>query len=337
MNKIFRQTLCLLSVAAAVSLTSCDSLTHDETTDCPEGMVIQLVPKYAARTSFESELTDVHIFIYNESDALVKELDVNGDQLSQQDYQVSVTMPEGKYHLVVWNGLSDTDNYDEQNQAVSLKTASDNSTSNTFMPLWHGEVTDATVLSLNMTKVIVPMVKDTNNFVIHLCTTNGDVLNADDFDFKITSANGSMARNNDVLTGPTITYNYFSLKDEDIEGSLDEDLAQPDELGMLHMLRSDINTLRLTTEHPSYLYISNKKTGKNVLALNLNDYILKAFRSINASQNVSDQQYFDTEDLFNITLFLTPRAEIVDEPVYYLAVIKINAWILRVQDAELMN
>jgi hypothetical protein len=338
MKKLFRQTLSLLTVAAAMSISSCDDITHDDMSECPEGMVIQLVPKYAAISSFESEMTDVHIFIYDGKDALVKDLDVDGPSLAANHYQVSVEIPEGDYRLVVWNGLSDTNNYSESNAAVTLKTEADNSTSRTFQPLWHGAVNDVSVESLQLTTVKVPMVKDTNNFVVFLCTTTGDVLNPDDFDFKITSSNGAMAQDNTLLDSPKITYNDFLCTNEQIEGSVDADYAPSDTLGYLHVVRAELNTLRLTTDHPSYLAISDRATGKNILTLNLNDYILKGFHSEATSKNISDQVYFDTEDLFNLTFFLSPnkdQRQEEDEPLYFCAVMKINSWILRLNDFEL--
>jgi hypothetical protein len=331
MNKIFRQTLGLLSVAAALVFSSCDSLTHDETSECPEGMVIQLVPKYAARTSFETEMTDVHINIFNANDVKVSEIEVKADQLARQDYRVSVSIPEGKYHIIAWNGISDTANYATQDDAVTLKTDSDNSTASLLTPLWHGEVAEVNVEALSMKEVQLPMVKDTNSFVVNLCSTTGEILNPDDFEVIVTSENGSLDRNNNVLSGPEITYKSFAQKLVDVEGTLDAELARPDSLGYLHMTHFENNSLRLTTEHKTYLTVNSKVSGKNICVLNLNDYILEACRAENAGANIDSQQYFDTEDSFPITLFLTPRnGSVTDsEGIYYLAVIKVRSWILR--------
>jgi hypothetical protein len=333
MKRILHQTLSLLFVAAALSLVSCNSLVHDDLTECPEGIVIQLVPKYAARTSFEAEMTDVHLAIYDDdTNTRVKDMELSGTELAQQGYQVSVNLPEGNYHVIAWNGLCDTANYSEHDNAVTLNTMND-TTDSTFAPLWHGMATSVKVESLTMETVEVPMVKDTNNFVVYLCATDGTKLNPDDFDFNITAANGQYDCFNNVLDGNEITYFDFSCKNEEIEASLDADLAKTDELGMLNMVRSDINTLRLTTEHPSYLHITQKDGGKNILTLNLNDYILKAFRAVNAGNTVSSQQYFDTEDLFNITVFLTPDRG--NSKLYYVMALRINYWIVRFQQADL--
>jgi hypothetical protein len=333
MNKISRLTLSLLTVAAAMSVSSCDSLTHDDLSECPEGMVIELAPKYAARTSFEAEVNDVRIFIYDSNDNCVKTLDVDGSTLASNDYQVQLSVPEGSYRLVVWNGLSDTKNYSEENAAVTLKTESDNSTENVFKPLWHGALNDVKVAKLSLSHVVVPMVKDTNDFKIFLCKTNGEALNPDDFAFTITSDNGAMAQDNSLLSSPNILYKNFSCTAEDIEGNIDEDIASTDPLGYLHMVRGEINTLRLTTDHPSYLTIIDKANGRNVLRMNLNDYILKAFRGSSANAKMTDQEYFDSEDLFNLTFFLTPRADNLN--MYLCTTVIVNDWILRYQEFDL--
>lgn len=340
MKKFFRQTLSLLIVAATMSITlsSCHSLFHDDLGPCDQGMVIQLVPKYAALKSFETEMTDVRIFIYDAAtDTRVSEIDVTADDLVAQNYAVTVSdLPAGEYNVVVWNGLSDAENYDaEEDGGVTLLTNRDHATDNAFQPLWHGMTTDVTVNTLEVTNVTVPMVKDTNNFVVFLCTTTGEILDPDDFDFKITGTNGVMDRTNALLTCPEITYNDFVCRSEKIEGSIDEEIAPNDELGYLHVVRSELNTLRLTTTNPSYLTITQKLTGKNVLTLALNDYILKAFRSDYANRKITDQEYFDTEDLFNLTFFLTPRVADDGSEVYFCAVLRINNWILRFQEFQL--
>jgi hypothetical protein len=346
MKTILHQPLSLLLVAASMSLGACNSIVHDDMTECPEGIVIQLVPKYAARTSFEAELTDAHVAIYNaDTNAKVKDLELNGTELAQSDYSVNVSVPEGKYRVVVWNGLCDTNNYASANDSVTLRVDNLNTTNSEFAPLWHGEVANVNVEALTMAKAEVPMVKDTNNFVIYLCTTTGEELNPDEFEFKITSSNGKYDSSNNVLTGPEITYGAFSVKSEAIEGSIEPEIVSEDDMDMLPMVRGDINTLRLTTEHPSYLQVSYKDSGKNIIALNLNDYVLKAYRSISSAANVPSQQYFDTEDLFNVTIFLSPRNNnsgtdpgsslLDDEDLYYVSALRINYWILRLQEAEL--
>jgi hypothetical protein len=308
--------------------------------ECPEGMVIQLLPKYAAIGSFENEVTDVHIFIYDSKDNCVKDVDVDGATLAANKYQVEVPISEGSYHLVVWNGLNDTTNYSVENAAVTLKTESDNSTTNTFAPLWHGQADNVTVEKLSQTTVEVPMIKDVNNFVVFLCSTDGAALNPDDFDFKITSQNGAMASDNSLLESPLITYNDYSLTEEEVEGSLDLESEVTTDLGLLPMVRAELNSLRLTTEQPSYLTLINKKTSRVILKINLNDYILKAFRT--SGSTISAQEYFDTEDLFNLTFFLAPSnndnpGTVSDGGVYYCMAIKINDWIVRYQEFTLQN
>jgi hypothetical protein len=140
-----------------------------------------------------------------------------------------------------------------------------------------------------------------------------------------------------VLDGPNITYNDYACEEELIEGSIDAEIANPDSLGYLHTVRSNINTLRLTTDKRSWLTVYNNRAQANVITFSLNDYILKAFRSANINSTVTNQEYLDTEDLFNITLFLTPRADTSEENegIYFISYLKIGPWILRVNNAEL--
>jgi hypothetical protein len=213
-----------------------------------------------------------------------------------------------------------------------------NATERSFKPLWHGAANDIEVENLNLTKVTVPMVKDTNNVVVFLCTTNGEILNPNEFDFTITASNGAMGQDNAVLPGKEITYNDYSLREEVVEGTLAADYSTTNDLGELYMVRSELNTLRITEGNEALLHIFYRETGRNIITLNLNDYIAKAFRSDMSTLSTTVQEYFDTEDLFNITLFLTPRTgrDNPDEPPYYVAALRINKWILRVQPDVLL-
>jgi hypothetical protein len=348
MKKIFRQSLSALAVVGCIGLSSCDSLTHDDLSECPEGLVIDLVPQYQDQTEFKNEVNDVHLFIYDSKDQLVEKLIVKGSTLVANDYRVTVNVPEGKYRVVAWNGLSFTEDYVEQDGEVAVVTTlgsamagakrADNGSryekTDELSSLWNANVTDITVEKLRQTEVEVPMVKDTNDFIISFCVTDGSALSADDYEMYITCENGVYNSDNTLSDSPTIYYNPYEYVSQEVEGSFNPELVSTDNMGNIHLLTAKISTLRLTTERTSYLHIVSAKTGKNLLTLNLNDYLLKAYRATHTSA-AQDQEYFDSNHDYNMIFFFTPATNevIVDnQPSYYYCLtIQVNDWILRTQ------
>jgi hypothetical protein len=350
MKKIFRQSLSALAVVGCIGLSSCDSLTHDDLSECPEGLVIDLVPKYQDQTTFQHEVDDVHLFIYDSKDQLVKNLIVKGSTLSANNYRVTVNLPEGKYRVVAWNGLSYTEDYAEQGGEVAVVTPIGSAAALTapadgesryektdeLTSLWNSNVTDIEVKKLQLTEVEAPMVKDTNDFIISLCVTDGSTLSSEDYEMYINCDNGVYRQDNSLLESPTIYYNPYEYIVQDVEGSFNPELVTTDDMGYVHMLTAKISTLRLTTDHKSYLHIRSAKTGKNLLTLNLNDYLLKAYRATHSS-TATDQEYFDSNHDYNMIFFLTPKTQEVatESPVYYCLTIQVNDWILRAQELVL--
>jgi hypothetical protein len=68
---------------------------------------------------------------------------------------------------------------------------------------------------------------------------------------------------------------------------------------------------------------------------------MKAFRSMNST--LTAQEYYDTEDLFNLTFFLNSNKQVNpydpsnEYNEYYCIAISINDWVLRYQEVSLDN
>lgn len=311
--------------ALSLLVTSCDSVIYDDLAACPEGLVIDLRPRYAARNIFEGEVNDVHITLLDANKATVKEIEVKEDELKENNYSVTMTgINPGDYSLVVWNGLCDTENYRLLDDHSVVLKRENNETNKVFTPLWHGNLDAVKVVQDQQTRVVVPMIKDTNDVVVMVHDDTGETFDVDRFSYAITCNNSAMDAKNVLTDTDVVWYNDFKHTVEYIEGSV------YDTEGPLEMARGELNTLRITTERPAYLTIHDNLSGTTVLSINLTDYILKARASAGAVSTMSNSEYLDTEDHFNLTFFLTKRGD-----QYMCAMFVVNDWVVRMNYAEL--
>jgi hypothetical protein len=324
MNKTIKKLFALFALSLLVS--SCNSIVHDDIENCPEGLVIELTPRYAARNVFEGEVNDVHITLLDANKNQVTKIDLTGEELKANNYLVDVPVAAGDYDIVVWNGLSDTKNYTLLDDLGVVLNRDNNETANEFAPLWHGSVDGVTVEKTTQTHVVVPMVKDTKNVVAMLHDTSGNDLDLDRFSFYITAQNGAMARDNSLTDDTTITYRNFKLEDAFIDGTAyDED----EDGTSIEVARGEINTLRLTTDRTARLVIDDNVVGKPILNVNLNQLILLARSTTGAVAGLSADEYFDSQDHYDLTFFLQKI-----NTGYFVTQIIVNSWVVRLQNID---
>jgi hypothetical protein len=279
--------------------------------------------------TFESELTDVHIFVYDQTDNCVSELNVDGSTLQVYNFKVKLDVPAGKYHIVVWNGLLDTVNYTSTRSADVNINFDENATNrNCLTPLWHGASGDVKVAATTQTIVTVPMVKDTNTVTVLVGTTTNETMTADRFSYDIIAHNGALASDNSLTDDSRVIYGHYQSAVTNTEGSLDG--SPEDSLGQLSMALGVLNTSRLTVDRSSYLRITDNATGKIILTINLTQYILLARSSavLAGSESDQNQEYLDSEDKFNFLFILAPTTT-ESGTFYALRRVTVNGWTVR--------
>jgi hypothetical protein len=335
MNAKFR--LIATWLAVVVALASCNSLVHDDLSGCPNGLVIELTPLYADRITFESELTDVHIFVYDQNDNCVSELYVDGSTLQVYNFKVKIDVPAGTYHIVVWNGLLDTVNYTSTRSAdVNINFDDTDTNGNCLTPLWHGASPDVEVEATEETVVTVPMVKDTNTVTVLVGTTTNEPMTADRFTYDIIAHNGAIASDNSLTDNSQVMYRNFESAVTTTEGSLAD--YPEDSLGQLSVALGVLNTSRLTVDRTSYLRITDNATGKYLLTINLTQYILLARSSavLAGADGDQNQVYLDTEDKFNFVFILAPADSSdntgEDADAYIIHKVTVNGWTVRLNN-----
>lgn len=123
-----------------------------------------------------------------------------------------------------------------------------------------------------------------------------------------------MAADNSLLDDETLTYHAWSVYDG--EAALGDD-AESEGITSVGAAIAELTVGRLMTDHRPILTIRNK-SGETILSIPLIDYCLLVKGNYNRS--MSDQEYLDRQDEYNMVFFLDENDRWVNSTIY------INSW-----------
>lgn len=354
----FQQRAFRLMIAAVMAFglfTSCDSIIYDYESDCDVTILAKfrydLNMKWA--DAFPSEVTSVHLYAFDKDNRLVWHRSESGEALQSDDYAMKLDLPAGDYHLLAWCGLdspgSDTRHFTVPEVTVGTTTpeeltcrmerAYDEAGAYSdcrLLPLFHG-VKDISIPATDnggTYSYTVPLTKNTNHVRVILQHLNGNPVDADLFTFDIVEENGFMAHDNTLLTDEKITYRPYHTGSGTANLGID-DYPQPGEraagsratIESVSVAIADLSIARLVEGRKTYLTIRTADEDRRLVArIPLTDYAL--LLKDGYEREMTDQEYLDREDEYNLTLFL-------DEDDYWLSTsIIINSWKLVFNDMD---
>ena len=195
--------------------------------------------------------------------------------------------------------------------------------------LWQG-LSDqlVEVKDLQVTKHTISLVRDTKQLTIRLHQLNEPTnINADDFSYQITDANGYINYDNSLLPDEELRYTPYktwTTEFKDPDGKVTERTA------MAALMFSRV-VLHPVTENDknAILSIWNKKTGEEVVRINLADCLAQG-RGAFENMNYSAQEFLDREYDYKLDFFLKG-----DQWQYMQLGISILDWSKRIQRADL--
>ena len=195
--------------------------------------------------------------------------------------------------------------------------------------LWHG-LSDhlVEVKDLQVTKHTISLVRDTKQLTVRLHQLNEPTnINADDFSYQITDANGYINYDNSLLPDEELTYTPYKTWTTEFttpEGTVQERTAHA-------ALMFSRLVLHPATENDknAILSIWNKKTGEEVVRINLADFLAQG-RGAFEALNYSAQEFLDREYDYKLDFFLKG-----DKWQYVKLGISILDWSKRIQRADL--
>lgn len=326
-------------VALAVSFTSCDGVIYDDS-DCESSYnMVRFTYDHNMKfaDAFDAEVSRVSLMAFNATTGrLVQRIDMPSDMLTD-DNELPLDIEPGQYDILVWGGEYDS-HFDI--------TAGENGTSaaeefhcylhrdealrvtEELPRLFHGMVrVDLPFASKkDPNRFTVNLKKNTNTIRVVLQHLSGQPVVADDFEFTVTDANGWLNHDNSLREDDLLTYHPWYTHSGSVDINTDPsdapgsryDGPRPASRASLSASLVEFTTSRLHTQNKPTLTVRRKSDGTTVFSIPVNDYALlvKGF----GNSSMSDQEYLDRQDEYNMTFFLDERGH------WLSSMIIINNW-----------
>lgn len=295
----------LLTILSAMSFWSCDAI-YDDLSDCHMYIRFKYDYNMDKTDKFAEQCDKVEVFLFDADGVLVRTITDSGENLKKAGYRIEIPIHSGDYTVMAWVGRKDS--YDLTDMTVGTSTKDDlilrlRSTANThdgeLEPLWSGTPVDFTYTGSSHHTETIDLVKNTNR-------VNLQVDMDADLEVKITGANGSYLYDNGFADTQTIAYLPFSTTTATGQSGF------------------SFSSLRFVEGHDVRLSVIDKTTGKSLLPAG--DWDLIAYLLKTKPEGMTDQEYLDRQDTWNIALHIDG---------YIAMSIEINGWVVWTQDSEL--
>lgn len=338
----------LFGVLAAIALTSCDGFIYEDEGDCD--------PYYKVRFRFErnlkftdafaAEVNAVTLYVVDDATGkIVWSKREDGDAVRTTDYLMDVPVEPGRYHLVAWCGegvgpdfhVADAERPEELVCHLihdDYSRADDGSwhTSRELGRLYHGRLMSQDFPEEEGTHIYtVDLTKDTNEVNIVLQQLSGGPVDKNKFSFYITDANHVLDWTNEISSPAEEVITYHAHHVSGGTAGIVVPPSLPDETVVvttpLSACVAELSVSRLVKGQACYINVVNNESGGLVFRVPLIDYALLVKGS--AGRNISDQEYLDRQDKYDMVFFLDEGYRWMD------AYICINSWVISKQTSDL--
>lgn len=314
MSKIaaFLFALCTLFLCKACSWVD------DDRSDCLTGCWVKLSYTYNMLNAeaVATQVKDATLFIFDKDGTCIGREEADSLTLHRNEFMIRIpSLPEGDYNLLVWAGLADP-HYLYTPASLALVRNEAGEQSDRLSSLFHGRL-NRVHINEEYRVFTLPLTKDTNLLSCLLQSGSAAPLKPDEFRLELTAKNGNTDHQNTPIDSVLTCYLPFMQEN-----------ANPEDIQVIH---AGMNTLRLTENDETRLKLIYVPSGEAIFNIPLTEYLLLS-RNIDANI-LAPQEYLDREDRYNLIFFLTPN----DNPAkpYVCLQMKVNGWILRLNEAEL--
>lgn len=332
-------------VMAASALAGCDSLIYDDEGDCAPYYKVKFVYdknlKWA--DAFSNEVNEVTLYVVDGEGRVVWQKHESGEAVKAPGYMMDVDVEPGTYTLVAWCGeghtshfsVTDTDICEELDCTLLRDRDADGAPvikrDRPLNRLYHGSLVAQEFPDEQGEHVYtVSLTKDTNEIHVVLQHMSGKPVDKDKFTFTITDNNGLMAWDNNLKDDEQITYHAWATRQgqatvtypDKAPGSSGGRALAPQTTAV-----ASLSVPRLVMGQNTMLYVHNSETGEEVFHAPIIDYALMV--KGNYDRPMTDQDYLDRQDEYNMTFFLDENYE------WNHAYIYVESWVVVLQDVEL--
>lgn len=336
-------TTILVLLAVLMACASCDGVIYDGEGDCTVTYRLKFSYDYNMKyaDAFRNEVKSVAVYAFDKgTGTLVWQNTDKGDALATDGYAMTLDLPTGDYDLVAWCGLdndAEEESFTVPQMTVGTSTKTDltcglNSKHDTdgsayvdsgLNALYHGSLSVSLPANEDGGEYTytMPLTKNTSTIKIMLQEmSSGATIDPDDFTFEIVDDNSLLGCDNQPLSSDSITYKPYAIKS--VEAEINAETSEN-----CDALIASFSVSRLMAAHSPRLIVRRASDGETVINLNLVHYFL-LFKD-NEEGGMTDQEYLDREDTYNMTFFLTSGGKWLNTCIY------VNAWRVVLQDSDL--
>lgn len=340
-RNLLQRLAILPSLAIAVVMVACGTILEDNS-DCT--LICHIKFKYDMNMKFADAFANsvdyVTLCVYDaESGKLVRRVVDSGEALSQEGYVMTLDdLKPGPYDLVAWCGdglMSNNFMVPQPTAGVShiselnctMDREDDNTVKKDVGQLFHGMKRVTIQGEYGVRRETISLTKDTNVVRVILQHLSGIDVDKDLFRFEITDKNGALKYDNTLLSDQEITYYPWSVTSGSAGVGNGETSDATRAQTSVSVALAEFTVNRLLTENNPILSVYNTTNDKLVLSIPLKDYALLVKGYYN--RNMSDQEYLDRQDEYNLTFFLDEFGD------WAAGVVIINSWSVVINDTEL--
>ena len=336
---LLRRLLLFVIAACALLLSSCGMMESDSGQDCTTYRRVRFVfdMNMLFSDAFAHEVDSVTLYASDASGKVVYKKSEAVSSIVSRGYMDVNDLPSGTYTFRVWatgeNRYENSYTYGddtidrEDTTRLTVTVNPDNAeVSHDLTPLFFGVARNADMTDYQyggVREATVYLTKDTNVFRVVLQNLSGDNLNPNDFSFYLTDNNGRLDCSNNLVDDELLTYRAWSVT-SGTAGVTDKDGTT---VTGVSAVVAEITTNRLVKGHDMRLHIVNKKDGKEIVNIPAIDYCLLVKGNYN--KNMSDQEYLDREDHYDMVFFIDNQHNWLAASIY------INSWRVVLQNADI--
>lgn len=291
--------------------------------------------KYADAFAHEADVVTVYAF--DQNDMLVWQKTEHGDTLAKEDYTLTLDLEPGVYDIIAWAGCERADDcfafYPTKSETAFTKedlrcelVVEHDAQGKAFVNDHLGSLMYGYIDDLEITEeegvhdVRMQMTKNTNNICIVLQNLSGEPMDKGDFIFTISDDNGIMGWNNSLLPCEDITYKAWRKA----EGSAGDVVEDTRTITTASVVLAEMTIGRMMMDKNPRLNISNT-SGEVIVSIPLIDYALLIKSHYD---DMTDQEYLDRQDDYNLTFFLDSDMHWISSYIY------INSWKVVLSDVD---
>lgn len=308
MNRLFHTCKPLIGVVAvAAGLYACDWIHDDSLPLCEYRLHFKYDYNMKFADALQHEVDYLTLFFHDADGNFLFQRRIEKSELDSHN-SITLDLEPGIYQVVTWAGLDDksyrwpapqTGSSVVKDSKVLTLRREDTTQPDELHPLWHS--LDTLTVTRDMPEAdTVSLAKNTNKLRVVLQNVMGEDMDVNNFSFQIVADNGYMDYDNSLLEDPQI--HYLPYYAENVR--LGADSTPGATVGGQFVAVAEMNTMRLMAGRNYRLIIRHHGWEKDVLNVNLNDYLLLTKME---GHRISAQEYLDRQDEYLIIFFLTPR------------------------------